>query len=291
MEGEQSPLERGQRVYEHGNWQEAIDDFARAPDNAQSAYWMSQAKWQFARDLLPDPLQPQAGSVKRYIAAIQAAERAITHALSFQEMPGIDIPRDLLEKQLRAIRKAVKDQLRFAQARLLGDRSATLSLFDHLFGIGGLPSPPLDGRYTGLYLDLALAPGLTELGNVARRLWMPWKGKYIDAAGQCGVNIFDASLLPLVRLAWPGYSGIRREGQGTFRAFDFQTTISRSIADPESEVLQIDYNLAENPAFLVRDVRDELVQLVDGLYFGKSYLLPGGIRFLAAYFALERPEA
>jgi hypothetical protein len=54
-------------------------------------------------------------------------------------------------------------------------------------------------------------------------------------------------------------------------------------------VLKIDYDSGENPAFLIRDILDELVQVVPNVYHGKVLLGHGepSRRRLVAYFALR----
>jgi hypothetical protein len=59
-------------------------------------------------------------------------------------------------------------------------------------------------------------------------------------------------------------------------------------------VLKIDYDSGENPSFLIRDILDELVQIVPGVYLGKVMLRSSKpsrqSRRLVAYFTL-RPAA
>ena len=59
-------------------------------------------------------------------------------------------------------------------------------------------------------------------------------------------------------------------------------------------MLKIDYDSDENPTFLIRDILDELVQVVPDVYLGKVLLRYGESsrqsRRLVAYFAL-RPAA
>ena len=64
---------------------------------------------------------------------------------------------------------------------------------------------------------------------------------------------------------------------------------SRRI-DRNRQVLKIDYDSAENPDFLIRDILDELVEIVPRVYLGKVLVrFSEHIRWLGAYFALQPP--
>jgi hypothetical protein len=68
--------------------------------------------------------------------------------------------------------------------------------------------------------------------------------------------------------------------------------VSPGKVDPDRETLKIDYDSDENPGFLIRDILDELVQVVPGAYLGKVLLRRGGGEEwrLIGYFALQPPE-
>jgi hypothetical protein len=54
-------------------------------------------------------------------------------------------------------------------------------------------------------------------------------------------------------------------------------------------VLKIDYDLPQNPAFSIRRVLDELVQVADGVYLGKAHVKWWwGAWQPVAYFSLLR---
>jgi hypothetical protein len=44
------------------------------------------------------------------------------------------------------------------------------------------------------------------------------------------------------------------------------------LADPDSAVLKIDYDLNGNPSLTIRRILDELVQLDRNLYLGKAHV-------------------
>ena len=73
-------------------------------------------------------------------------------------------------------------------------------------------------------------------------------------------------------------------------AFDFTTYVEPGKLDPSVEVLVIDYgSVPANPALLIRQIRDELVQVVPGANLGKMLVRVPRRRqlFDALYFALK----
>jgi hypothetical protein len=120
-------------------------------------------------------------------------------------------------------------------------------------------------------------------------LWMPWQGKIFRAGARQGVNIFSRDSLPLARLFWPFYRHIRPDSPDTYLAFALHTYAGPGRADPDRQVLKIDYNLKSNPRQNVRRVLDELVQLEPGYYLGKAHLHGwwGGWQTVA-FFSLEQ---
>ena len=92
------------------------------------------------------------------------------------------------------------------------------------------------------------------------------------------------------RLPWPSYS-MRDAGEG-LAAFDFQTWVEPGALDPETDVLVIDYACVEsNPRLLIKQVRDELVEIAPGAHLGKMLWRSGsGVdtrHTLLAFFALK----
>ena len=80
-----------------------------------------------------------------------------------------------------------------------------------------------------------------------------------------------------------------REDPLGHRAFEFTTYVESGTLDPEVEVLVIDYeSVCTNPNLLIRQIRDELVQIVPGANLGKMLVkVPGRSLFGAAYFGLK----
>lgn len=117
-----------------------------------------------------------------------------------------------------------------------------------------------------------------------------WRGKTFDAT--TGFN----RLSPLSRLAMPViaplYRGLRRAGN-EMMGFHFNHRIETAAIAPYVEVRALDYGPSgyRNPSvrtFPIKRTRDEIVELLPGLYLGRALLTmrSGEIR-LIAYFALR----
>jgi hypothetical protein len=181
------------------------------------------------------------------------------------------------------------ERIREAVRQVKRERACGLAMLNEVFRAGAPPDPPLDGRYAGELVALDVTPGLTQLAGMISAWWMPWKGKTFDAARACGDNIFTRDSRTLARVYWPWYRGYRDDGPQTFRAFAFRTYLAPGRADPDRQVLKIDYNLYENPGGSIRRVLDELVQVADNDYLGKAHLKWWWGRWqLVAYFTLSQ---
>ena len=74
-------------------------------------------------------------------------------------------------------------------------------------------------------------------------------------------------------------------------AFRFRTYTGPGKVDQDRETLKSDYDSADNPGLLIRDILDELVEIVPGAYLGKVLLRRGSADSprwkLVGYFALQ----
>ncbi|HEX6383492.1 MAG TPA: hypothetical protein VF177_02375 [Anaerolineae bacterium] len=175
-----------------------------------------------------------------------------------------------------------------AQALVKEDRARGLAALNELFRGGQVPEPALDGRYAGELVALDIAPGLTQLAAAISARWLPWQGKTFDAGRAQGDNVFTRDSLLLAHLFWPFYRGYVDDSPHTYRAFAFRTWIGTGVADPDRQVLKIDYDLPGNPRLKVRRVLDELVQVAEGFYLGKAHLRRWwGTWQTVAYFSLR----
>jgi hypothetical protein len=179
-----------------------------------------------------------------------------------------------------------------AQSIFARDRKRGFAALNEIFRAGSPPNPPLDGGYVGELVALEVAPGLNQFIEMITMRWMPWKGKHFDTVHRAGDNIFTRDSLFLAYIWWPLYRGYKNEGAERYRAFDFRTHIAPGLADPDRQVLKLDYNLKRNPSLSVRRVLDELVQVDTALYLGKAHLKWWwGTWQLVAYFSLAKKEA
>ena len=96
-----------------------------------------------------------------------------------------------------------------------------------------------------------------------------WKGKEFDSLNSSGINVFQAT--PKDQKLYP-----------------FKTFVAKGLRDTTIDVLVLDYNLPENPWWL-RHIRDEIVQVDKGVFFGKLFLevIPGH-PFALGYFTLQK---
>jgi hypothetical protein len=221
--------------------------------------------------LQPDPLEPRAEEVERYVAALQ-------------ELAGSDP--DLAGRQAWS-------QIRLAGMRAGRRRSEALDSLNRIFRLGTVPEPSLDGPYDGLVVTTTTFAATDPLFRAFLSLWMPWRGKRFDVKATSGDNIMLPSARGPAKLVWPSYQ-FQEMGDGRYAAFRFRSYAGAGTLDRDRRVFKIDYDSDENPDFLIRDILDELVQVVPDVYLGKVLLRYGKpsrqSRRLVAYFAL-RPAA
>ena len=123
-----------------------------------------------------------------------------------------------------------------------------------VFLTGTIPDPRPDGLYHGI------VPGHK----------VSWLGKKFTASDSAGINVFD-------------------DGNGIVgERYPFQTSVGKSVRDRTVGVLNIEYNLPENP-FWLRLIVDEIVQVAPNQYLGKLHvrMIPG-YPFAVGYFTLRR---
>lgn len=158
-----------------------------------------------------------------------------------------------------------------------------------LFALGTPPSG-LEGPTDGI-LVCTLTNALVDLQvRMLTSAWMPWRGKTFDAAQAKGINRMTlSSQLPL-RMLFPLY-GMQNAPDDGKLAFDFVTRVEAGAVEPSIDVLVIDYEpVNSNPDLIIRQIRDELVQLLPDTYLGRIlFKLPGGRLTNIGYFALKQP--
>jgi hypothetical protein len=169
-------------------------------------------------------------------------------------------------------------------------RSEAHDSLNRIFRLGTLPEPILDGPYDGAPIAPTTFAATDPILRALSSLWMPWLGKRFDAETATGDNVMLPSARLLAKLFWPGY-WFRSLGDGRYAAFRFRTYAGAGALDRDRRVLKIDYDWDENPTFLIRDILDELVQVVPDVFLGKALLrrgeLAGPSWRLVGYFALR----
>jgi hypothetical protein len=171
--------------------------------------------------------------------------------------------------------------------RAESDRAGAESQLGELFKLGTTPVG-LEGETQGILVTPLIHPLLDKLGPVFKTFWMPWVGKRFDPEKGGGDNLMAGSAKWPLKLIWPRY-GTKEHGDRR-TAFDFETRVEPGKADPEVEVLVIDYAPVEsNPSLVIRSIRDELVKLVPDTYLGKILFATSDDWPCIGYFALRQP--
>ncbi len=171
--------------------------------------------------------------------------------------------------------------------RASSDRGGALEELQGLF-LCGRPSTSINGQTEGILVTWTMHPLADKLIGGITGAWMPWLGKKFFPEEKRGINTLTNSARWPAKLLWPLYS--TGEAQLGREAFDFKTYVEAGRLDPSIDVLVIDYESVErNPRLLIRQIRDELVEIVPGANLGKMLVNVPGRRqpFPALYFALK----
>jgi len=168
------------------------------------------------------------------------------------------------------------------------DADAADSDLNALFRLG-LPPTDLDGPTEGMLVMTTTNPAVDTAVRAVTGLWMPWQGKRFDVDAGTGDNRLTRSTGLVSKLLWPLYS--MRDAESGKLAFDFTTYVEPGKEDPDVKVMVIDYaDVEKNPRLIIRKIRDELVELVSGVYLGKILFHTGSDSYSKlGYFALRTP--
>jgi hypothetical protein len=193
-------------------------------------------------------------------------------------------------RELAGTAPVLARQLAWDYIRALGD-SARRDQLAVLFSHGGVPSGP-HGAMEGLIVGKLFGIPEARLANPLMRIDPTWRGKTFDIAAGTGFNRLSPLAKYSLRAVAPLYRGLRRVGPEV-TGFEFRHCIDTAAIAPFVQVRALDYAPAEyrNPAvrtFPIKRTRDEIVELLSGLYLGRALLTtPSGEARLIAYFALR----
>ncbi len=159
---------------------------------------------------------------------------------------------------------------------------------NELFRRGNAPTD-LHGATEGILVMTTTNPRFDAAVRAITSLWMPWQGKRFDSQAATGDNRLTKSTGLVGKLLWPLYS-MKDHVDGKL-AFDFKTYVEPGKEDPDVDVMVIDYaDIEDNPKLVIRKIRDELVELVPGVYLGKILYNTGSGFYKLGYFALRIPR-
>jgi hypothetical protein len=171
--------------------------------------------------------------------------------------------------------------------RAVNDREPALGELQQMF-LAGEPAEGIDGQTEGILVTWTMHPVADKVIGSVTNAWMPWLGKKFYPQENRGENTLTRSARWPAKILWPLYStGTSPLGR---TAFDFTTYVEAGKLDPSVNVLVIDYaSVSSNPRLLIRQIRDELVQIVPGANLGKMLVKVPRRRelFPALYFALK----
>jgi hypothetical protein len=168
------------------------------------------------------------------------------------------------------------------------DAASADSDLNELFRLG-TPPMALHGATEGMLVMTTTNEKFDAVVRVITSMWMPWQGKRFDKEAAKGDNRLTKSTGLVGKLLWPLYK-MTDHTDGKL-AFDFETYVEAGKEDPDVNVMVIDYaDIEKNPKLVIRKIRDELVELVPGVYLGKILYNTGSGYFKLGYFALRIPR-
>lgn len=171
------------------------------------------------------------------------------------------------------------------QERSGSDRDGANAELQALFSCG--QPAVVKGQTEGLLVTPTTHPLADKIIRSVTGAWMPWLGKKFMPEEDKGINTLSESARWPAKALWPFYK--TSESKLGREAFEFKTYTEPGELDPDVDVLVIDYeNVPSNPVLLIKQIRDELVQIVPGANLGKMLVkLPRKGYANGLYFALK----
>ncbi len=176
----------------------------------------------------------------------------------------------------------------FRELQVPANHPALPWLFAH-----GTPSAAPDGDCEGLVMRLFGSPWLVLLDRMVRLGQLlggiGWTGKSFDRERGTGYNRLTRSSRLAALLVLPTYRFEQIGGE--LIGFRFRHALETSPVEPKTQVLSIRYDdpAHANPLILPR-TRDELVEIVPGVFLGRALLNGSSGWEVVAYFGLRHPR-
>ncbi|MDF1820191.1 MAG: hypothetical protein P1U64_01370 [Alcanivoracaceae bacterium] len=208
------------------------------------------------------------------------------HTVTEDDIQRLDDLRTLFSSKPAQARLAAWDWLQELQPTGEHHRLPTL------FARGTAPEGPhgdCEGIVMNLYGSLWLT-GLDRLVRLGQLLGgIGWAGKTFDDENGTGYNRLTRSTRIPAFLTMPTYRFRRVKGE--LIGFDFYHALEPSPLPPHQEVRAIKYDApAHNNPLVLPRTRDELVQIIPGIYLGRATLRSGNSWKVVGYFGLRAPR-
>lgn len=156
----------------------------------------------------------------------------------------------------------------------------------------GHPPERIDGALEGLIMGSMWGTPETKLGTLLTGIHPTWVGKTFDHEHGTGYNRLAWFSRPAFLIIAAGYRAFNRTGK-EIEGFCFHHSLEPAAIAPHITVRALDYGAPEhgNPSvrtFPIARTRDEIVELVPGVFLGRALLTqPSGEVLTIAHFALR----
>lgn len=160
--------------------------------------------------------------------------------------------------------------------------------------VEGSPPERIDGALEGLIMGSMWGTPETKLATLLTRVHPTWVGKTFDHEAGTGFNRLAWFSRPVFFAIAAGYPAFRRNGRD-IEGFRFNHALETAAVAPHITVRALDYGVAAygNPSvrtFPIARTRDEIVELVPGVFLGRALLTQRSGKVLdVAHFALRDP--
>lgn len=156
----------------------------------------------------------------------------------------------------------------------------------------GYPPARIHGALEGLIMGSMWGTPETRLGSLLIKIHPTWVCKTFDHEAGTGFNRLARFSEPAFAILGAGYRAFERHG-GVIEGFRFNHALETAAVEPFITVRALDYGVPEygNPSvrtFPIARTRDEIVELVPGVFLGRALLTQySGEVLTVAHFALR----